>query len=115
MDELYTILIALIFNLLDLVSGLVLACKSKSIDSSKLRDGLFKKFGFVICYFVAWLLDSYGARIGFNIGIDLLPVIILYVCGTEVVSILENISGIAPNILPPIFKQFLQKFKEKED
>lgn len=100
MTALHTIIIALIFNALDLLTGIFTAIKSKDIQSSKLRDGLFKKFGFVFCYFVAWLVDTEGQAIGFQFGVSILPVVILYACTTELVSILENISKINPDLLP---------------
>lgn len=100
MEQFYPVIVALIFNALDLVTGLVSAVKSKDIQSSKLRDGLFKKVGFIFCYFVAWLVDTQGHVIGFRLGVTILPVIILYVCTTELVSILENISKINSDILP---------------
>ena len=100
MGQAYPVIVALIFNALDLVTGLVSAVKSKDIQSSKLRDGLFKKVGFIFCYFVAWLVDTQADVIGFQLGVTILPVIILYVCTTELVSILENISKINPDILP---------------
>lgn len=100
MAQFYPIIIALIFNALDLISGIISAVKDKDIQSAKLRDGLFKKVGFMLCYFVAWLVDTEGDIIGFKFGVSILPVIILYVCTTELVSILENISKINPDILP---------------
>lgn len=100
MEQVYPVIVALIFNALDLVTGLVSAVKSKDIQSSKLRDGLFKKVGFIFCYFVAWLVDTQGHVIGFRLGVTILPIIILYVCTTELVSILENISKINSDILP---------------
>lgn len=96
----YPIIIALIFNGLDLITGIISAIKNKGIKSSKLRDGLFKKVGFLLCYFVAWLVDTYGDYIGFNFGVDILPIIILYVCTTELVSIIENICKINSDLVP---------------
>lgn len=100
MEQVYPVIIALVFNALDLVTGIITAVKNKNIQSAKLRDGLFKKVGFMLCYFVAWLVDSQGSRIGFQFGVDILPIIILYVCATELVSILENITKINTDILP---------------
>lgn len=100
MEQVYPVIVALIFNALDLVTGFVSAVKNKDIQSSKLRDGLFKKVGFIFCYFVAWLVDTQGNVIGFQLGVTILPIIILYVCTTELVSILENISKINSDILP---------------
>ena len=100
MDQFYPIIIALVFNALDIIAGIISAFKNKDIQSSKLRDGLFKKVGFILCYFVAWLIDAEGSLIGFQLGAPILPIIILYVCTTELVSILENICKINPDILP---------------
>lgn len=99
-SEFYPVVVALVFNALDLITGIVSAVKNKDIKSSKLRDGLFKKVGFIFCYFVAWLVDTQGDVIGFKLGVAILPVIILYVCTTELVSILENICKINPDIMP---------------
>lgn len=100
MENLYPIFVALGFNALDILTGLVSAIKNKDIKSAKLRDGLFKKVGFIFCYFTAWLVDGYGDVIGFKLGVAILPVIVLYACTTELVSILENISKINADLLP---------------
>lgn len=108
MEQFYPIIIALIFNVLDLITGIITAVKNKDIQSSKLRDGLFKKVGFILCYFVAWLVDNEASLIGFQLGTPILPIIILYVCTTELVSILENICKINPDILP---EKLMELFK----
>lgn len=100
MEQFYPIIIALVFNALDLITGIVTAIKNKDIQSSKLRDGLFKKAGFIICYFVAWLIDTNGVIIGFQLGVQILPLLIGYVCLTELVSLLENVCKLNPDILP---------------
>ena len=100
MEQFYPIIIALVLNALDLITGIITAVKNKDLQSSKLRDGLFKKVGFILCYFVAWLIDTEGSLVGFKLGAPILPIIILYVCTTELVSILENICKINPDILP---------------
>lgn len=100
MQEYYPILVALAFNALDMVTGMIAALRKKDLQSSKLRDGLFKKVGFILTYLSGWLVDTQGSKIGFEIGFAILPVIILYVCTTELVSIIENISVINPDLLP---------------
>ena len=95
----HAIAIALIFNATDLVTGLLSAVKLKEIQSSKLRDGIFKKAGFLICYFLALMIDNYGNEVGFSLSFSLLPIVLGSVCLTEVVSIIENISKLT-NIVP---------------
>ena len=111
MNTYYSIIIALVFNALDLVTGIVASVKNKEVKSSKLRDGLFKKVGFMFCYFIGWLVDTQGYRVGFNIT-NVLPIIILYACTTELVSIIENICKINPDILP---EKLLEIFNLKKD
>lgn len=100
MESLLPIIIALVFNGIDLLTGIICALKNKDLQSSKLRDGLFKKAGFILCYFMAWLVDTQGGKIGLELGVQILPIIILYACTTELVSVLENISTINPDLLP---------------
>lgn len=92
------ILIACIFHGLDILTGFVSCIKRHDIKSSKMRDGLFKKVGFLFCYALAWTVDKYGYIIGISIGIRILPAVVLYSVITEIVSILENISEINPDL-----------------
>ena len=117
MKQFYPVILALIFNALDIISGLIAGVRNKDIQSSKLRDGLFKKVGFIFCYLMAWLIDTQGDMIGFQISVKILPIIILYVCTTEVVSILENISKINSDLLPSKLMELfhIQKEQDNED
>lgn len=105
MEQFYPVIIALVFNALDLICGVIAALKNKDLQSSKLRDGLFKKVGFMLCYFVAWLVDTQGGKIGFNLSVSILPIIVFYVCATELVSILENVCKLNSDILPEKLKE----------
>lgn len=121
MGTLISILVAFGFHIIDFASGLVWAIKNKCVTSSKMRDGLFKKMGFVFCYMVALLLDKYGGLIGFTVGVKILPSIILYAVSTEFVSIVENVAKINPDLVPEkllsifhIDKQIGEKKDEKD-
>lgn len=92
--------VALIFNAFDLASGIATAIKEKDLQSSKLRDGIFKKAGFLFCYALAFLVDRQGEYIGLNLEVEILPIIVSYVVLTEIVSIIENISKLNPDLLP---------------
>ena len=98
MEQFTGVFIALGFNALDILTGLTSAVKNKSVVSGKMRDGLFKKLAFILCYAVAWIVDNYGRHVGFNLSVKILPIIVLYVCATELVSILENIEKINPKL-----------------
>lgn len=102
------ILVALVFNGLDLVTGIVGAIRNgEQIKSSKLRDGLFKKVGFIFCYTLGVLINYAGNLLSLPFGVDLVPVICTYAIITEVVSIIENISKINSDILPDKLKELI--------
>ena len=114
MEQFYPIMIALVFNAVDIVTGVISALKNKDVKSNKLRDALFKKVGFIICYFVAWLVDTQGDIIGFHIDVSILPILIIYACTTELVSILENICKINPDLLPDKLMQIFHLTNKEE-
>lgn len=102
------ILLALVFNGLDLITGIIGAIRSgEQIKSSKLRDGLFKKVGFIFCYTLAIAINYAKTFLTLPFGVDLVPVICTYVVVTEVVSIIENISKINPDLLPDKLKELI--------
>lgn len=112
--------VALIFNGIDLATGILAAVKEHDIQSSKLRDGLFKKVGFLICYATAYVIDHSGSLIGFSINFPILPVMVTYAVTTELVSIIENTCRLNPDLLPDKLKEMFhvkhdltEKKKEK--
>lgn len=108
--------VALLFNALDIVTGLIIALKNNNIESAKLRDGLFKKVGFVICYILAYLIDHNHELIGINIHASILPVMCGYSILTEIVSIVENVGKLNPELLPEkLFKIFKISQNDKTD
>lgn len=108
MESIYPVVLALGFHVLDFITGLVAALKTKTLDSSKMRDGLFKKVGFLFCYTLAYLVDTQGKLIGITIDVQILPLIALYAVGTEVVSIIENICKINPDLIAEKLKEFFE-------
>lgn len=102
------ILVALVFNGLDLITGIVGAIRNdEQIKSSKLRDGLFKKVGFIFCYALGIAINYAESYLTLPFGVDLVPVICTYAIITEVVSIVENISKINHDILPKKLKALI--------
>lgn len=102
------ILVALVFNGLDLITGIVGALRNgDNIKSNKLRDGLFKKVGFIFCYTLGIAINYAETFLTLPFAVDLVPVICSYAIITEVVSIIENISKINPDILPEKLKNLI--------
>lgn len=103
------VLIALTFNGFDIVTGIIKGIKAdKKLDSSKLRDGLFKKMGFVLCYGFGGLLDYSSGYIDIPIDTSMvMPAICGFVILTECVSIIENLTQINPDIMPEKLKELI--------
>ena len=101
------------FILFDILTGLLKALYMGDIDSTALRKGLFHKLSEVLAVAGAVLLE-YGMNY-INLGVDLpiFGVVSVYICITELTSILENLCEVNP-ILGNLFKPYLQKLKEKE-
>lgn len=106
------IAVALFFNFLDLLTGIVYAVKEKEIESVKLRNGIFKKSGFIFCYILGYMFDRYSVYFGVSVAYKVLPVILAYVLITELCSIIENIHKINSEILPQKLLQFFNVKKE---
>lgn len=107
------IAVALVFNATDLVTGIISAIKKHDLQSSKLRDGIFKKVGFLICYFLALMIDLYGSEVGFHLNVELLPVVLSFVCLTETISVIENLAKIT-DIVPEKLLSLFHISKEGE-
>lgn len=102
------ILVALVFNGLDLVTGIIGAIRNgEQIKSSKLRDGLFKKVGFIFSYTLGVAIKYAESYLALPFGVDLVPAICTYAVITEIISIIENISKINPDILPDKLKELI--------
>lgn len=111
----YQIGIALTFHVIDFITGFISALKLGTVSSSKMRDGMFKKVGFVFCYIVAVIIDVYGGYVGFSLPVKVLPVIVTYAIMTELVSILENIAKINPDLKISKLREIFQVKDKKEN
>lgn len=100
--------VACFFHVCDFLTGLVKGVKQKNISSSKMRDGLFKKCGYLILYIVCYMIDKYGTDIGLNLSFHTLTPVICYAVITEIISILENVHGINPDIIPEKILEILK-------
>lgn len=86
------------FIVLDVISGISYAVKSKTWTSTKMREGLFHKMALIIFIALAILCD-YGQRflnLGFNIPIT--TGVLIYVCSMEIGSTGENLVKINPEL-----------------
>lgn len=93
--------VALIFILLDIVSGVLQSLYNKNFKSSKMREGLWRKLTLVFIIFIAVIIDGCGAIVGFDfLGIQepIFKATTCYITIMELGSVYENISKVYPNL-----------------
>lgn len=108
------IVITCCFIAFDLLTGILQAWKNKELKSSKMREGLFHKVGFLCVIVLGLGIDK--AQIYFDLGFSA-PIgtaVNLFICGTEIVSIYENICKISPDLANSKLSQYFNIVK-KED
>ncbi len=87
--------------LVDIVTGYIKAFKNRKLNSSVSRDGYIKKLTWPISILI-------GLAFRYFVGISLVLYMSVAVCClTEIVSILENLCELNPDL--NIFKKYLEK------
>lgn len=97
-NYLIMIIIAMAFNCLDIIVGFFNAWKDKKLSSKKMRLGLFHKGGFILTYVFCTLIDIANIRLNIGLPFSLIPIVVVYVIGTEIVSIWETLKKVNPKI-----------------
>lgn len=95
----WAVIACLVMMLIDVLSGFLTAWKNKSIQSTVMREGLFHKATLVLLIILAWIIEFFVMKVP-ELGIDLplvLPVCI-FIFAMEVVSILENMVKMYPEL-----------------
>lgn len=94
----------LLFIVCDFFTGILKAYKAKTVVSSKLRDGGFKKGGIILVCFIGYFLSAM-----FNDSNHIISnAVLCYYIYTELVSVIENLNDLGIP-LPPIIKNIVKK------
>lgn len=92
--------IALVFMLLDVLTGYIGACMSHTVSSSKMRQGLGHKFALIVFMTLGGILDYMQIEniVNFGVQVPLFFITCLYIIIMELNSILENLAIIFPEL-----------------
>lgn len=91
--------IACAFMLADIVSGFIKAWHNNDLQSRALRNGLFHKAAFLGLIGVAQLTELAADKIPeIELNLPITSSICAYIVLTEIVSVLENLRDINPDI-----------------
>ena len=108
------IIIVLGFIVFDVVTGLIKAGYNGNYNSAIMRQGGFHKSMEVMAMAVAYFVEY--AIVYINIGVDVpaVPAVTVYICIMELISILENICAVNPQMCA-LFKPYLDKLRGGND
>lgn len=103
---------------LDVVVGFAGAVRDKDVQSSKLRDGLWHKAGFVGLIVLAYVIQYAAAYAELGFDVPTVMAVCVYVIVTEAVSVFENLCVLNPHLvnspMGAIFRH-APKVEEAED
>lgn len=105
--------LALAFMGMDVVTGLLQAVKNRDVNSTKFRDGLFKKTGTLAVMAFGWLIDYAQRYVDLGFSIPIAITLCIAVMAMESISILENIGTLNPDLVK-IVTPFLEKLNGKD-
>lgn len=105
--------LALAFMVIDVFTGVLKAVKNKELNSTKAREGIYKKASFILFIAFGYLADyamDY-VNMGFNLpaGATICTLIIV----TEAISVLENLGQINHDLVK-LVAPFLSALNKKE-
>lgn len=86
------------FVVMDLVTGVMQAVANKTLDSSKMRAGLWHKCGFIMAIILAALVEWSMQFIDLGFTLPLFAPVCVFIILTEIVSIFENVCQLSPEL-----------------
>ena len=86
------------FMLLDLVTGFAQACVNHCVDSRKMKSGLWHKCGFMLAIIFGYLCEITMQIVDLGFTIPVAYAVCVFIIMTEIVSNLENLGNISPEL-----------------
>ena len=96
--EVGLLVVAFVCMILDIITGLIKGAATNSLDSQKMREGLWHKAGFVGLIALSYVLQIAQGFADLGIDIPAITAVCIFVVLTEAVSIIENLCEINPDI-----------------
>lgn len=108
-EMIYSLAIAFTLIILDYITGIVKAVCNKNLSSSKMREGLWHKCGFVLAICLAWVVEMGTQHVQLPFTLPVLVAVCTYITITEITSIIENLGAINPELQS---SKFLEIFED---
>lgn len=94
----YALAVAFALIVLDYITGIVKAVCKKNLSSSRMREGLWHKCGFVLAICLAWVIECGEQHVTLPFTVPVLVAVCTYIIITEITSIIENLGQINPEL-----------------
>lgn len=105
--------LSLAFMFIDVLTGMLKAVKNKELNSTKAREGIYKKASFILFIAFGYLADYAMQYVNMGFNFPAAVTICTLVIVTEAISILENLGKINPELVK-IVAPFLSALNNKE-
>ena len=103
------------FIALDVISGFAQACVNHTVDSSVMRRGLWHKAAYVLAIMLAILCEYSAVYIDLGFALPIVAPVCGFISATEIVSILENLGKINPEIAQSKLLEFFSMNKNRRE
>ena len=91
--------LALAFIVIDVFTGVLKAVKNKELNSTKAREGIYKKASFILFIAFGYLADYAMDYVNVDFNFPAAVTICTLVIVTEAISVLENLGQINPDLV----------------
>lgn len=105
--------LALAFMAIDVFTGVLKAVKNKELNSTKAREGIYKKASFILFIAFGYLADYAMDYVDMGFNLPAAATICTLVIATEAISVLENLGQINPDLVK-LVAPFLSALNKKE-
>lgn len=108
--EHWCIIVALMFIAFDIFTGVIKAAKNCELSSKIARQGLFNKTGFILVIVFGCICEYGSNLVDFGFEVPLILPTCIYIVMLEVLSIIENLCDISPDLA-----NYLGKFISRDE
>lgn len=102
------VVIACVFMVLDLVSGFCAAVKNHEVQSTKMKQGLWHKCGFMLAIVFGCMCEYAMNYVDLGFTIPVQVAVCTFIICIEIMSIIENLGKLSPELAG---SEFLKIFK----
>lgn len=106
--------LALAFMVIDVFTGVLKAVKNKELNSTKAREGIYKKASFIMFIAFGYLADYAMVYVDIGFSFPAAATICALIIVTEAISVLENLGRINPDLVK-LIAPFLSALNKKEE